>query len=288
LASAGLHAVKIWDWPRQTLVRSLEVPKQSKISCVAFTGDGKHILAGMNDGSIRVWEVLTGVALDPFLGHESYVRAVICLPGSSRVVSCGLDTTIRVWDFRSRKEIRRLKGHTDWVLDIASCANGRSIASVGLDRKVYLWNLALGTSDGGRPTMDDPVSVDLARDGCSVGYATRSALVVFPVGKGQGSRWVSKSKSFVRSIAFSPDGRLILSGSGDGEVAGAKVTWRDCSVRLWNAETGEELACMTAHKTPVKDVGFSPNGNHAASCGDTVVVWRVTDAGKEDRDHRVR
>ena len=68
----------------------------------------------------------------------------------------------------------------------------------------------------------------------------------------------------VRSVAFSPDGKRIATGSPDK------------TVRLWNPATGQPLgAPLTGHTGPVNEVAFSPDGQRLASAGDdgTVRLW---------------
>ena len=71
----------------------------------------------------------------------------------------------------------------------------------------------------------------------------------------------------VDSVAFSPDGKLLASGSGDK------------TVRLWDAKTGEPIQTLTGHTEEVTSVVFSPDGSLLASGSKdmTVRLWKVTD-----------
>ena len=64
----------------------------------------------------------------------------------------------------------------------------------------------------------------------------------------------------VSSVAFSPDGRLLASGS-----------W-DKTVRVWNAKTGEHKQTLPNHPARITSIAFSPTENHLASaCQDGTV-----------------
>jgi WD40 repeat protein len=78
-----------------------------------------------------------------------------------------------------------------------------------------------------------------------------------------GSVWIFDCHSPVASVAFSPDGKHIVSGS------------RDCTVQVWDAVAGTVLHQLEGHTGPVNSVAFSPDGKHIVSGSDdtTVRVW---------------
>ena len=91
---------------------------------------------------------------------------------------------------------------------------------------------------------------------------------VWDAGKGELLQRFQGHADRVEGLAFSPDGRRVLTGSLDG------------TVRLWDAATGKELANFHGHEGPVARVVFAPDGRTAASAGwdRTVRVWRMPSA----------
>jgi len=86
-------------------------------------------------------------------------------------------------------------------------------------------------------------------------------------------RTLTGHTSYVFSVAFSPDGNTVASGSLDG------------TVRLWNASTGALVRTLAGHTDWVRSVAFSPDGNTIASGSDdgTIVLWEAELAAQANR-----
>jgi WD40 repeat protein len=80
------------------------------------------------------------------------------------------------------------------------------------------------------------------------------------------------SRHIVNSVAYSPDGRYLASGS------------RDKTIKIWEVATGKELRTLTGHSDWVRSVVYSPDGRYLASGSDdnTIKIWEVA-MGKQLR-----
>jgi WD40 repeat protein len=69
------------------------------VMSVAFSPDGKHIVSGSDDKTVRVWDAQTGQSvMDPLKGHDDSVTSVAFSPDGRYIVSGSDDKIVRVWD----------------------------------------------------------------------------------------------------------------------------------------------------------------------------------------------
>lgn len=100
---------------------------------VAFSPDGKWVLSGSADKTMRLWEVETGKELRRFEGHTSLVYGVAFSPVGKQALSGSLDKTPRLWDAQTGKQLRRFEGHNDYVFCVTFSPDGKQIVSASHD-----------------------------------------------------------------------------------------------------------------------------------------------------------
>jgi WD40 repeat protein len=87
------------NWPT---IQNVIEGHTDEVDSVAFSPDGKHIVSGSHDKTIRVWDAVTGdIVSGPFEGHTSAVNSVAFSPDGKYIVIGSDDKTIRVWDANS-------------------------------------------------------------------------------------------------------------------------------------------------------------------------------------------
>ena len=113
---------------------------------VAFSPDGRHIVSGSGDKTVRVWDAQTGQSVrDPLKGHDDFVTSVVFSPDGRHIVSGSADKTIRVWDAHTGQSvIDPLKGHDDFVTSVACSPHSKHIVSGSCDKTVRVWDSQTG------------------------------------------------------------------------------------------------------------------------------------------------
>ena len=266
---------KVWPWlrplkpsltaPGGPLIRTLE-GHTSLVTAVAVTPDGRHVVSGSDDNTLRVWDLATGETKTTLQGHTNSVNAVAVTPDGRHVVSGSEDETLRVWDLATGETKTTLQGHTDWVCAVAVTPDGRHVVS-GSGRQHAA---RLGPGDGGN--QNDAPGPYRAR---SVPWQSHPMVATWSPAPGTtrcafGTWRRGKPKRRSRAIpagsmavAVTPDGRHVVSGSDDN------------TLRVWDLATGETKTTLQGHTSSVNAVAVTPDGRHvvSGSADHTLRVW---------------
>jgi WD40 repeat protein len=209
---------------------------------VAYSPDGKHIVSGSRDKTVRIWNAETGTPIGkPLLDHEDVVDSVAYSPDGKYIVGC-IDKTVRIWNAETSAPIGKpLIGHEDVVDSVAYSPDGKHIVSGSRDKTVRIWNAETGAPIG-KPLRGHKNSV------LSVAYSPDGKLIVSSGNDNVIRIWDAQTGvqiseplqddndkmlrlqeqdsedsgefSFggINSVAYSPDGLHVVSGSNDGMV----------------------------------------------------------------------
>lgn len=244
----------VWD---QATGKELHLLKGGNGFCLALSPDGKTFAVGDGEGRIRLWDVTTGKQIGAFGAKMGPVQALAFSP-DAKVLAAGDSlrvaaaqgeegvSTVRLWDAATGRQLRELKGHTGRVTTLAFSRDGRSLVSAGNDATLRFWDPAGGKQVRKIQVPDDTILEEDPDQHKGIDYGG------------------------IRRVAFSPDGRLLASGSNDGFV------------RIWDARSGKELHALRGHGREVGSVVFSPDGKVLASGGfDHIIhLWDVS-SGKQ-------
>ena len=267
--------LKLWDDATGTLIRSFEGYAEPVWSIAISPPHVARFVSGTDDGRIWLWNGTTGQLLHNFKGHTGPVNSVAFSPLGTQLVSGGQDKTLKLWDTASGTILRRFEGHSEAIRSVAFSPEGARLLS-GSGRP-YQGSLELWDATNGQPlhTFEcltethavGPVnSVAFSPDGGRVVFAcggNYGMLMLWDAASGELLRSFDAATSEFKSVAFSPDGKQLVSGSDDGRV------W------LWDAANGHLLHEIRGHDHFVTSVAFSPDGRRllSGSLDQTLKLW---------------
>jgi WD40 repeat protein len=274
------------------------------LDTVSVSGDGKRLLTGSNDKTLRLWDADTGKQLRVFEGHTGPVRAAALSLDGKRLLSTGDDRTVRLWDAATGMELHK-PGPKDSMFSVALGPKGRAIsgssagkmrlwdlntpnfggqyqvayrdkanlAATFSNHSIRLWNAETG-KEGHKLTGlgDGALIFCLSANGKRLASANSVAsnqffadiVRVWDVETGEVLKQLKVK--YATCIALSPDGKRIVTGC-----------YPDGVVRVWDIETGKELRKYEGHTGSVFDVAYFPDGKRIVSVSfdRTARIWRA-------------
>ena len=250
--------------------------------CASISEDGKLIVSGHEDGTVRRWNAISGEAVGmPMSGHTQPVCSVAIR--GNLIVSGSLDKSLYRWNASSGEAIdSALRGHKRAVLSVAISADGKLIVSGSNDKTIRRWDAAtgelvgspiLGHSSGVRVlaiSFDGEVILSGSIDKTVQRWKAKTGEAIGEPLRGHNGE--------INGLAISEDGRCIVSSSGD------------CDVRLWNALSGEAIGLpLRGHESSVSGIAISRDGNLvlSGSFDMTVRQWDVSAQGNVSEQYRL-
>lgn len=228
--------IRVWDIANRTIKNSFTGHDQD-IYSLDFAPSGRLIASGSGDRTVRLWDLDTNVQV-LHLSIEDGVTTVAISPDNRFVAAGSLDKSVRVWDIRTGQLVVRLDGevgHKDSVYSVAFAPSGDRLVSGSLDKTIKMWELT-----------------------------TPARMIPGQAPGGKCIRTFEGHKDFVLSVALTPHGDWVLSGS------------KDRGVQFWDPHTGVAQLMLQGHKNSVISVAPSPTGGvFATGSGDMRArIWK--------------
>ncbi|MFZ1936436.1 MAG: WD40 repeat domain-containing protein [Thermoguttaceae bacterium] len=237
----GTGEIKVWDFPSHKARHIFQVqagPKRkvpgmwdnspiggvnrATIFDVKFSLDGKTVVAGIFDGTVRLLDTSNGKEIAILKGHDDAVLTVAFSPDGKTVASGGWDKTIKLWDVATlpRKNTATFKGHSGGVSSVAFSPDGTSLVSGSHDQTIKFWTVATGKNTVTLRGHDNDVEcVAFSPDGKTLVSGDEAGTIrLWDVATGKNTATVTKHNESVMSVAFSPDGKTLASGSWDHTI----------------------------------------------------------------------
>jgi WD40 repeat protein len=251
-------------WNSRTGRRLLELDGHAgRVLDVAFSPLGTEVATASTDGTARIWDAETGELVAPLFGHTDAVRTVEFAPDGLSVVTSSDDGTARTWALNGRR-LATFAGHSARLGDAVFSRDGTLVATVAEDGTVRLWDTGI-RPDLAEADTDPPTDPATEASNGDVTASADGSKVTLTRANGE-THELDGHRLAVTSVAFSPNGRRLVTAG------------RDSDVILWDVRTGAPLRRLRGHFNAVSDARFSPDGRWIVTAGPrSVGLWRASD-----------
>ena len=284
------------------------------VSSIAFSPDGKTVISGSHDGTLILWDTVTGRQLRLIEGHRQHgrpfsVTSVAFSPDGKKLLSASEDKTLRFWDAGTGAQLRVFRG-VDYSNAAVFSPDGKLVAAANCESILLVDTLTgkllrtfrrtstcvthVAFSADGRKLLNDGGNIQV-RD-LSTGRVVKSfgldassnGMALSPDGKSLllGGKTPELrdvvSGRLLRRFPEQPNSVDALALSPDGKIMASESQegidhFAPGIIKLWDVATGSELRRLTGHQNRVSDLVFSPDGQVLASGSwdHTVKLWDI-------------
>ncbi|MDP2983958.1 MAG: hypothetical protein Q8O92_11605 [Candidatus Latescibacter sp.] len=238
--------IHIWDLPANKEFARWNA-HTGPVWMVVFSPDSTTIASSSADGSVGLWNVRTRELIKRFKGHIGNVWGLCFSPDGKTLASSADDGTIRIWDVAARDSLKVLRGHNAIAWDVDFSPDGKLLVSAALD--IRFWDTRTWQQKAVLPTGDSG-KVKFSPDGTMV--VSGGMLRFWDVRTAASLKSAVGHGDSVLSLAFSPDGFFLITGS------------RDRTLRLWELKTGRQTGIWENSAGPISSACIFPEGNRIA------------------------
>jgi RNA polymerase sigma factor (sigma-70 family) len=311
--------IRQWDVASGKEIRPLGAP-EGAVRAVAFSPDGKTLASAGGDLMVRLWDVKNWKERNRLQAkHPWHIKSIAYSADGTMLGTAGGAGFVNLWDPRDGKALRQLDMEGQWTSGVAISPDAKLVAVAKLGtavernavevwdaasgERLHRWNLEIA---GAETVAFSPDGKLLAAAGPDIqlwATATRQEIRAWKANDG------AVARPSVDRLAFTPDGRLLVSGENGGFVhlwdytdgrliAGFKAAEgpisaiaisRDSAtlacrgrgnvISLWDIPKRKEICRLVGHEsTFLSALAFSPDGRMLASGSDdtTVLIWDVS------------
>ncbi len=214
--------VHIWDAStgRQVLTYSGHF---GSVRTIAWSPNGAYIAtSGGWTSTVDIWDASTGSRVLTYSGHTSFVHQVAWSPDGIYLASGSDDKTVQIWNASTGVQVRTYDGHSEGVVAVTWSPDGTYIASGSSDGTVHAWDTSTGRQiwhHGAHPDHGR-LSLKWSPNGTCIALSRElnSTVELWDGSTGKLILTYSGHSSFIKAIAWSPDGSRIASGDHQGQV----------------------------------------------------------------------
>ncbi len=263
LAGLDNEQLVVWDLiSGQTLFATA----RSSATRVYFSPDKTEVYTLTPDGVIQIYDATNGLSQNTFTTVENYNDTQAFYAEDGWLAFGNLRGQVKIWDPLERSALATLEAHNLRVMALAFSADGGLLATASDDGEVKVWDWRERTLLHTLPGNTAVSVLRFAPDNRQLAVGTRQNMRLWSLADGSLTRVIDTGPGGVEIMAYSPDGRFLVTGG----------TPQDMTV--WNPVSGGVVARLPEVGRDRVSLAFSPDGSLllTAVLGGRATLWNMT------------
>jgi WD40 repeat protein len=245
------------------------------IKTIAISPDLPIVATGSEDTTIRLWNIDTGEGLGILKGHQQSIDTLVFHPHQSGLLySSGKDGLIKLWNINTAAELISIDSQQAKINALAISPDGQLLLSASRDRTIKIWYLGLTDEE----SIDNLITLkhhQLSVNAIAFNPIESEIKFASVSSDRRVILWGMESKTplcilnahtqAVKTLAFSPDGKLLATAGDDG------------SIHIWDLEHRQLTQTLSAHRWTISGLAFGTDGKTliSASWDGNIKFWQI-------------
>ena len=123
-------------------MRAMFKRHRNEVNSIAFSPDGRSLVSGSNDYSVRIWNIRDGSSKELPVTDAGLLLSVVFSPDGRYIAAGNTRYSLWIWDSRTRKHVANWKGHSGFVWCVEFTPDGKGLISGSSDRTVKYWDVS--------------------------------------------------------------------------------------------------------------------------------------------------
>ena len=270
-ASSNSGSISFFDLKEMKQIHHEAKVHSSKIDFISPTPDGKFLVSASSDYTIGLYKMKEDLLASIIeTGHTEHINAIAVSKDGNLLITSSHDKTIIVFDLHRKLKLHQFKdAHLEWVLHLALTNDSKYLISTSTDKTMAVWNLEEMKLHHRFTIFQEGTLATVALPDCRTVVCSswdKSIGVFDIVNKAMLYQIFDAHDGGTTALAFSRDGRYLISGGEDGTIA------------LWSHK-GNDYKLLRRIKSPSEgSVDFletTLNNQHIVACvQDTLQIYK--------------